>query len=53
MNENTEVVNLDGKDWFLQDLIEIANTGKMSFDITLTVGGFLVSGKLGLATRLN
>lgn len=50
MNENkaahTEVVNVDEKDWFLQDLIEIANSGKMSFDITLTVGGFLVSGTL-------
>ncbi|MFD1383871.1 gas vesicle accessory protein GvpU [Rhodanobacter aciditrophus] len=50
MSENkasvTEVVNVDDKDWFLQDLIEIANSGKMSFDITLTVGGFLVSGTL-------
>lgn len=43
---HTEVVNVDEKDWFLQDLIEIANSGKMSFDITLTVGGFLVSGTL-------
>ena len=42
----TEVVNADERDWFLQDLIEIANSGKMSFDITLTVGGFLVSGTL-------
>lgn len=50
MNQNnaalTEVVNVDGKDWFLQDLIEIANSGKISFDITLTVSGFLVSGTL-------
>lgn len=42
----TEVVNVDEKDWFLQDLIEIANSGKMTFDVTLTVGGFLVSGTL-------
>ncbi|WCN13225.1 hypothetical protein GV054_09510 [Marinomonas mediterranea] len=50
MNENnatlTEVVDIDSKDWFLQDLIEITNSGKMTFDITLTVGGFLVSGTL-------
>ena len=42
----TKVVNVDSKDWFLQDLIEIVNSGKMSFDVTLTVGGFLVSGTL-------
>ena len=42
----TRVVNVDSKDWFLQDLIEIVNSGKMSFDVTLTVGGFLVSGTL-------
>ncbi|MBJ7551867.1 gas vesicle accessory protein GvpU [Marinomonas ostreistagni] len=41
-----EVVNMDGKDWFLQDLIEIVNSGKLAFDITLTVGGFLISGTL-------
>ncbi|SBS35885.1 hypothetical protein MAQ5080_03299 [Marinomonas aquimarina] len=50
MKENkvalTEVVNVDGKDWFLQELIEIVNGGKMTFDVTLTVAGFLVSGTL-------
>lgn len=45
-NEITQVVRVDDKDWFLQSLINMVNGGKMSFGITLNVGGFLVSGTL-------
>lgn len=35
-------------DWFLQDLVEIANNGESSdfLGVTLNIGGFLVSGML-------
>jgi len=33
-------------DWLLQSLVDIANTGGLSFPITLQVGGVLVSGIL-------
>ncbi len=45
-NEITQVVRVDDKDWFLQNLINMVNSGTMSFGITLNVGGFLVSGTL-------
>jgi hypothetical protein len=31
-------------DWFLQSLVNIANTTALNFGVTLQVGGFLVSG---------
>jgi len=34
------------KDWFLQFLVNLANKNQFELDITLTVGGFLISGTL-------
>ena len=34
------------KDWFLQLLVNLANKGRFELDITLTVGGMLISGTL-------
>lgn len=34
------------KDWFLQFLVNLANKNEFELDITLTVGGFLISGTL-------
>lgn len=34
------------KDWFLQFVVNLANNNRFELDITLTVGGFLVSGTL-------
>ena len=34
------------KDWFLQFLVNLANNNRFELDITLTVGGFLISGTL-------
>ena len=34
------------KDWFLQLLVNLANKDKFELDITLTVGGMLISGTL-------
>jgi hypothetical protein len=34
------------KDWFLQFLVNLANKNRFELDITLTVGGFLISGTL-------
>jgi hypothetical protein len=34
------------RDWFLQFLVNQANKNKIELDITLTVGGFLISGTL-------
>ena len=34
------------KDWFLQFLVNLANKNQMELDMTLTVGGILVSGTL-------
>jgi len=42
----TKVVQIDNKDWLLQSLLNIVNSGGLSFGITLNVGGFLVSGHL-------
>ncbi|MFL5350766.1 MAG: gas vesicle accessory protein GvpU [Hyalangium sp.] len=33
-------------DWFLQSLVEMVNSSAMSFGVTLSVGGVLVSGEL-------
>lgn len=46
IDEVTQVMRVDDKDWFLQSLIDMVNAGSMSFGITLNVGGFLVSGTL-------
>ena len=34
------------KDWFLQFLVNLANKNQFELDITLTVGGFQISGTL-------
>jgi hypothetical protein len=36
----------DEPDYFLQALVDLVNSSKISFGISLTVGGFLVSGNL-------
>jgi hypothetical protein len=38
--------NAPPKDWFLQFLVNLANKNRFELDITLTVGGFLISGTL-------
>lgn len=45
-SEVMQVVRVDDKDWFLQSLINMVNSGTFSFGVTLSVGGFLVSGQL-------
>jgi len=42
----TQVMRVDDKDWFLQNLVNMVNSGGFSLDITLNVGGFLVSGQM-------
>ena len=44
--EIAQVMIFGDKDWFLQSLVNIVNSGGLSFGITLNVGGFLVSGQL-------
>jgi hypothetical protein len=44
--EITQVMRVDDKDWFLQNLVNMANSNGLNFGITLNVGGFLVSGQL-------
>ncbi|MGB3209795.1 MAG: gas vesicle accessory protein GvpU [Desulforhopalus sp.] len=34
------------KDWFLQFLVNLANKNRFELDVTLTVGGMLISGTL-------
>jgi len=38
--------NVPSKDWFLQFLVNLANKNRFELDITLTVGGILISGTL-------
>ncbi len=38
--------NAPAKDWFLQFLVNMANKNKFELDITLMVGGLLISGTL-------
>ena len=38
--------NTPNKDWFLQFLVNLANKNQFEVDITLTVGGLLISGTL-------
>jgi hypothetical protein len=38
--------NAPPKDWFLQFLVNLANKNRFELDITLTVGGILISGTL-------
>jgi hypothetical protein len=38
--------NAPSKDWFLQFLVNLANKNQFEVDITLTVGGLLISGTL-------
>ena len=44
--EISQVMRVDDKDWFLQSLVNIVNSGSFNFGVTLNVGGFLVSGQL-------
>jgi len=44
-SEPTQVMIVDDEDWFLQFLVNLANSGA-TFGITLNVGGFLISGYL-------
>lgn len=43
---DTRSTSFSEQDWFLQDLVNLANKTDTSIGITLTVGGALVSGKL-------
>ena len=48
-NKITDVHATDrtpSKDWFLQFLVNLANKNRFEMDITLTVGGLLISGTL-------
>jgi len=38
--------NVPVKDWFLQFMVNLANQNRFQQDITLTVGGFLISGTM-------
>lgn len=38
--------NAPPKDWFLQFLVKLANKNRFELDVTLTVGGLLISGTL-------
>jgi len=40
-----KVVRVDGKDWFLQNLIEYSNKIGLSFSVTVIVGGSVISGQ--------
>jgi len=50
MSNNKESIFATGaapsKDWFLQFLVNLANKNTFELDITLTVGGLLISGTL-------
>jgi len=50
MSDSKEAIFSTGtaptKDWFLQFLVNLANKNQFELDITLTVGGFLISGTL-------
>lgn len=41
-----EAGDAPSKDWFLQFLVNLANHDQFEVDLTLTVGGFLISGTL-------
>ncbi len=41
-----EIDSAPPKDWFLQFLVNMANKNQFELDLTLTVGGMLVSGTL-------
>lgn len=43
---NSATDNVPLKDWFLQFLVNLANRNRFELDITLTVGGILISGTL-------
>lgn len=48
-NEEKNVFATDSapsKDWFLQFLVNLANKNRFELDMTLTVGGILISGTL-------
>lgn len=46
MNESIDLSKVDNRDWFLQNLVNMVNARDIELNITLNVGGFLVSGRL-------
>lgn len=46
MSESIDLSQIDDRDWFLQNLVNIVNARDIQLGITLNVGGFLVSGLL-------
>jgi hypothetical protein len=46
MSHSSEIAPFDGRDWFLQSLIDLVNGREIEIGLTLHAGGFLVSGLL-------
>ena len=46
MSESIDLSQVDDRDWFLQNLVNLVNARDIKLGITLNVGGFLVSGLL-------
>ena len=46
MSESIDLSQVDDRDWFLQNLVNLVNARDVKLGITLNVGGFLVSGIL-------
>ncbi len=46
MNESIDLSQVDDRDWFLQNLVNMVNARDIELGITLNSGGFLVSGLL-------
>ncbi len=51
-DKNVQAVDaVPSKDWFLQFLVNMANKNTFELELTLTVGGFLISGTLSGVRR--
>jgi len=46
MSESIDLSQVDDRDWFLQNLVNMVNARNIELGITLNSGGFLVSGLL-------
>jgi hypothetical protein len=46
MSESIDLSQVDDRDWFLQNLVNLVNAREIELGITLNLGGFLVSGRL-------
>jgi hypothetical protein len=46
MSESIDLSQVDDRDWFLQNLVNMVNARDIELGITLNSGGFLVSGLL-------